>query len=68
MPAGHSFPPHSVSLVWRVRGGFRRPLKVKVTSCDGGWIVEGIRSSEIERNEGGLVVIVCRRRDDGFEV
>ena len=34
MPAGHSCPPHSETLVWRRRGGERRPEKGRVTIVD----------------------------------
>ncbi len=51
MPAGHSLPPHSVSLVCRIRGGFRSPSNARVTSCDGFRIGEGTRSSDTDSNE-----------------
>ena len=51
MPAGHSLPPHSVSLVWRTSGGLRRPSNARVTCCDGLGIGEGTRSSDIDSSE-----------------
>ena len=41
-----------------MRGGFRSPSKVRITSCDGVEIVEGTRSSEIDRNSGGWEVMI----------
>ena len=58
MPAGHSCPPHSETLVWSCNGGERRPEKGRVMIVDEGRGEEGARSSEIVRKglfsvEGG---------------
>ena len=52
MPAGHSLPPHSVSLVWRTSGGFRSPSNARVTCCDDFVIGDGKRSSDIDSSKG----------------
>ena len=64
MPAGHSLPPHSVSLVWRTRGGLRIWSNARVTCCDGIGMGEGTRSSDMvrrERESAGLDVMSYRK-------
>lgn len=41
-----------------MRGGFRSPSKARITCCDGVSIVDGTRSSEIDRKSGRSEVIV----------
>lgn len=45
--AGHSYPPHSETSVWSLRGGLRRFLIFRVTICDCCSVLEGKRFSEM---------------------